>query len=245
MSDKHHTANEFPLSLFLSLSLWLYKWFKNSTRDGAAYFKWHHKSQKVKWNIQGYCERARCWVDQMTGVHAGLCCGFRWDSNGACYSVSRTSPLSFAVMYSAIKEEAKENRGRKWNPSQGCGFCSRKAALRLNRRAGSLSSIQFTPSHKHSQRLVVISCETSGKNKTQSGTAPTAAARCKSHEGSSDISFLPNISLLIDQWEKVACETSLPVSWCITLTVCCAASGTYTVLHFVRYNSCVLVKVGD
>lgn len=51
MSDKHHSENRVPPPL--PLPLWQYKWFKNSTRDGAAYFKWHHESQKVKWNIQG------------------------------------------------------------------------------------------------------------------------------------------------------------------------------------------------
>lgn len=79
MSDKHHSENRVPPPL--PRPLWQYKWFKNSTRDGAAYFKWHHESQKVKWNIQGWNRPIRRWVDRMTEAHARVCCGFCSNSN--------------------------------------------------------------------------------------------------------------------------------------------------------------------
>lgn len=74
-----------------------------------------------------------------------------------------------------------------------------------------LQPSQITPLHKHSHKLVVISCETL-KNTARNSSHCSLVLYCKSHGCSSDISFLPNISLLIDRWEKVACETSSPVS---------------------------------
>lgn len=62
MPDKHHTGNELPSSSTLFLFGCL-SGLRIALDIGAAYFKWHHESQKVKQNIHGWQWRIGCWVD--------------------------------------------------------------------------------------------------------------------------------------------------------------------------------------
>lgn len=62
--------------------------------------------------------------------------------------------------------------------------------------------------NSHFLELSAISCETLSTRVGSSSAGDTAGGCCKSQEGHSDASFLPNISLLIDRRETAARETS-------------------------------------
>lgn len=142
------------------------------------------------------------------GTRQGMC-QLHSDSNTILYVILSGQYLCCHPLLWALELRMKVARIRKESKSE--------SVLRAL-----LSWLSLNPPNntftQHSQKLVVISCQIL---KTYSGAAPTVGWCCKSHEGSSDIlmSAEHTVSLLIDRSETVACETSLPLSDILQMSV--------------------------